>query len=223
MRQLRTRMKKSPGNKCVRTWKLGDLNGGIQDCSPEKTSSNTRNTERQLDEPRNRNQWTKRVLTKEIETLKKNQIDILEMKNSHKRDKEWSSKGGEGKHQNQLNCHSIYFCHRTFSLETTLETLQIGRFVSEWEIGALRNRGSSKVVLQPRCLGFQSADISLANIESFLGFDGRFVQQLTQHLPEVNWAARTGEAWGRMHLCPLVAGGLNDHVATCSVGNSSRN
>lgn len=23
-----------------------------------------------------------------------------------------------------------------------------------------------------------------------------------------------------MHLCPLVAGGLNDHVATCSVGNS---
>lgn len=143
------------------------------------------------------------------------------MKNSIKGVKNGLARGG--KHQNQFNSHTIYFCHRVSSLEKPLQSCAPAVSFSEWETGALRNRGSSEVVLEPRCPGFQSADIHLVNVESCLGFNGRFVQHLTQHLPGVNWAWWTEEAWGRMHLWSPVAGGLNDHVATCAVGNSSGN
>lgn len=51
--------------------------------------------------------------------------------------------------------------------------------------GALRDSGLSKAV-EPRYPDFQSADIYLVSVESFLVFDVRFVQQQTQYLPEVN-------------------------------------
>lgn len=47
-------------------------------------------------------------------------------------------------------------------------------------------RGSAKLTLGLEHPGFQSTDIYSVNLENFLGFDGRFIQQMTQYLLEVN-------------------------------------